>query len=253
MGKKEKRDLLQSLVDEIPLFMNKRDEYGEERAPKIGKKMKASMEVADLLGLDPVVTAGIVCGEELMRTAYGEVGKNYLRKINPNFSKTDFAKRIMEVITYGIESDEKKAILEGIERLEDRKDTTPEQKLAFMIIDGFDYADALPDQMSRTVCFVEYKNKIVYYSQDARKLVGPTIPPVKNPRSIRKPVNEKVALKSIKGAIAELKSDSSLAFDGIKEIKKGLDSDVGLAYYVLALSEDELEKIAHEHGENEIN
>ena len=188
----------QTLINSVEKYMNFKDEYNENRLIKVSKKLKASAELSRILGLKEEIVAGIIVGDELSKVDYDKTEEASIDK-ERDVCKFEFSKTIMNKILNDADELIKKAINEGIDYLEKREDKTPEQKLAFMIIDGFEYSDALKTQQARDICFINYKNRILEYSKKAGQLAGPIIPELKNPR-------EKINRKSI----SDISSNSNL-------------------------------------------
>lgn len=237
------KELYQRLIDNMNIYLNKKDDYDEPRLYKVSKKVRYVLEAASTLGLDPVVPTGIIIGEELTKTAYGAVGEEYIKSIYPGFDRVDFAKRMMNGLLDGIDSPEKEDIIEGIEHIGDRGDKTPEEKLAYMFIDGFEYSDSFDTKTKRDYCFASYKNRIKSYSLKTGELAGPVIPKNNNPRPKKRSINREHALKVLKEAHKYYKDNKSLIPEGIMKGFGDLDEDALIGCFIVALPEEELERV----------
>jgi hypothetical protein len=238
----ESKNVFQRLMNNAGEFLNKVDEYNESRLWKVSILIKYAFETAKSLGLDPAVVSGIIIGDELTRTAYLEVGERYLREKNPSFSKIDFAKRMMTGILEGTDSEKTDLILDGMERLENRNDSSPEQKLAFMLIDGHRYAEGLDTKDKRNICLINYKNRIMVYSKEKGKLTGPVVPVLENPRKAKRNIDEERVLSVLESVHQQFQNHIFVIPGNFERALEGLDKDAEIAYYMLAHPETVIEK-----------
>lgn len=239
-------ELYNRLKDNSNMYLNKIDKYGENNLSKCRTKVKAGNEIAHALSLNAYIVAGIIYGEGLMRTAFGEVGENFLREKNPNFSNVDFAYRNMLGIISEMESETSGGrILEGIRNLEERKDSKPEEQLAYLIIDGFNYADSLEKKEKRNICFINYKNKVMSQSLLNGAVTGIVIPTPQDLRQKSSSIDENRAMNILNMARIVMRNNYSMVPQSFKKAYAGLDIDTQITYYVGALSESELERISN--------
>ena len=73
-------------------------------------------------------------------------------------------------------------ILRGLSHLLPRTDETAEEKLAIMFMDAFSYADGLDTWPKRSICFINFKNRVITYSKREGRLCGPVVPVLPDPR-----------------------------------------------------------------------
>ncbi len=224
-------------------YLGKRDQYNESRLLKTAKKLKIASNVAKALSLDEDVVLGIIVGDELSRVAYGEIGEEFI-SLKSDFNKLDYTTRMTDFVLNSLPADKKKKIREGLKHISNERDTSPEEKLANMIIDGFEYADALEKGPNRDICFINYKNRILEYSKAKKELAGPVIPTIKKPRKPKKQVDSAKAFDNLNKVKMRFEKKNNLVPNEFIREFIGFSRDSINRFYTVSLSEVEIEEIA---------
>ena len=242
MGHSQKNLLYRRLLDNTGRYLNKIDEYNEERIWKASTKLKYAAETAGALGLDVTVVSGIIFGDELRRTAYGSIGERFLQEKYPGYDELDFAKRILTGILEGTDPETVNVILAGVDRLRDREDTTAEQKLAFMLIDAQNFAQKLDTEPKRSIAFINYKNQLICMSAEKKRLTGPELPVLKDPRPEKRKVDETRAVAALERVFRMFKDHELRIPDSFEGAFAGLEEAAAIACYIVCHPEKEIEK-----------
>ena len=232
MEKFDSKSTLDKMIKSINKYADKRDDYDENSGLKIAKKVKFAMQGAETLNLDPNMAAQIIIGEGLSHLAYGKLGEEYLKRIDPKFSIEDYTSRLINGILHGESKVVIDEIVTGVNRY--RKGEHREATEQFAYIKQKDYRD---------VCYINYKNKILRMSKKEKMLTGPTIPEIKQPRPKNRQVNRRKALMRINTAQRFYKEHIGAIPIEIRRAFGDLGEDKLSAYYAVTLPERELEKL----------
>ena len=243
MEKFDSKSTLDKMIKSINKYADKRDDYDENSGLKIAKKVKFAMQGAETLNLDPNMAAQFIIGEGLSHLAYGKLGEEYLKRIDPKFSIEDYTSRLINGILHGESKVVIDEIVSGVNRYRKGEHREATEQFAYMMLDGFDYADAIKQKDYRDVCYINYKNKILRMSMDAKMLTGPTIPEIKQPRPKNRQVNRRKALMRINTAQRFYKEHIGAIPIEIRRAFGDLGEDKLSAYYAVTLPERELEKL----------
>ncbi len=246
MNKIKSDAALEKMLASITKYADKRDDYDENSGIKIAKKVKFAMQGAKTLNLDSELIAEIIIGEGLSHLAYGPLGEEYLKRIDSKFTMEKYTERIIGGILYGEDKILTDEIISGANRYKKRDHRAASEQFAYMMLDGFSYADALRQKDYRDVCFINYKNKILKMSMESKTLTGPEIPEIKTPRPKNRAVNKRRALARINTAQAYYKDNINLIPIEIRRAFGDLGEDKLSAYYAVSLPERVLEKLYKE-------
>ena len=121
MEKFDSKSTLDKMIASINKYADKRDDYDESSGLKIAKKVKFAMQGASTLNLDPNMAAQIIIGEGLSHLAYGKLGEDYLKRIDPKFSIEDYTSRLINGILHGESKVVVDEIVSGVNRYRRRE------------------------------------------------------------------------------------------------------------------------------------
>ena len=170
--------LLRSMSD----YLDRYDEYGDRRLLKFAVIVKWLLETTRCLGLDDFVALGLLYGSELMRLREDTILVDPLQNDPETAARVAPVRAILREILQEADPEETARILRGLDHLLPRTDETAEEKLAIMFMDAFAYADGLDTRDKRSICFINFKNRVMTYSRREGRLCGPVVPVLPNPR-----------------------------------------------------------------------
>lgn len=234
---------LDKMLKSITKYADKRDAYDEFSGLKVAKKVKFAIQGAKSLNLDANNVAQIIIGEGMSHLAYGKLGEDYLKRVDRDFSMEEYTRRLIGAILYNENKTNTEEVISAVNRYKTDDDRSASEKFAFMMMKGFDYADSIRQKDYRDICYINYKNKILKLSAEAKSLTGPIIPDNRNPRPKTMNVNRKRALMRINYAQSYFKSHISLIPEEIRRAFGDLGEDKLSAYYAVSVSERVLEKL----------
>ena len=176
------KDGVNLLLRSMPDYLDRYDEYGERRLRKFSSVVKWLLETTRCLGLDDFVTLGLLYGSELMRLREDTILVDPLRNDPETAARVEPVRAILEEVLREADPEKTARILRGLDHLLPRTDETAEEKLAIMFMDAFAYADGLDTRPKRSLCLINYKNRVMTYSRREGRLCGPVVPVLPHPR-----------------------------------------------------------------------
>ena len=176
------KSITQILLDELGTYFSLADQYGENRMPKISRKLKYAIEISRGLHLDTDLTAAILFAEELARIDDGIVVTGILKE-DPAFEERIHQARLtMAGILEQSDAGTAAQILECLDRLADRREESAEEKLAYILSDAAEYADSLEAETDRHAWLADFKNRVIAASREEGGLSSPQVPVSENTR-----------------------------------------------------------------------
>ena len=176
------KDGVNLLLRSMPDYLDRYDEYGERRLRKFSSVVKWLLETTRCLGLDDFVTLGLLYGSELMRLREDTILVDPLRNDPETAARVAPVRAILDEVLREADPEKTARILRGLDHLLPRTDETAEEKLAIMFMDAFAYADGLDTRPKRSLCLINYKNRVMTYSRREGRLCGPVVPVLPHPR-----------------------------------------------------------------------
>ena len=176
------KDGVNLLLRSMPDYLDRYDEYGERRLRKFSSVVKWLLETTRCLGLDDFVTLGLLYGSELMRLREDTILVDPLQNDPETAARVEPVRAILEEVLREADPEKTARILRGLDHLLPRTDETAEEKLAIMFMDAFAYADGLDTRPKRSLCLINYKNRVMTYSRREGRLCGPVVPVLPHPR-----------------------------------------------------------------------
>lgn len=133
----------------LKTLLYRTDSYRESMLDKTMKKVAYTEEIAESFGFDAEVAAAIVVLRDLATPCYGEIGDNFLREIDSDYTRDGYTERLARRVLNGTESicD---TVCNGIRNVLQNQHTTPEEQIALLIQNGSEFSDSLETRVSET-------------------------------------------------------------------------------------------------------
>lgn len=160
----EDDDLMQQL-------RHKKGKYFGTQSYTTHSCLQDAIVLSKLFGCDTEVVCGIILGMDYSKPAYGEYGERFMKGIDPEYSRVQYAKDIIKKLLFGIETDKRDLICNGIEHVFNREVTTTEEQVADMVKYCYDYADRMPSTVERNMYAIKFMEKTIEKSEELGRVV----------------------------------------------------------------------------------
>lgn len=230
----------------LKTLLYRTDSYRESMLDKTMKKVAYTEEIAESFGFDAEVAAAIVVLRDLATPCYGEIGDNFLREIDSDYTRDGYTERLARRVLNGTESicD---TVCNGIRNVLQNQHTTPEEQIALLIQNGSEFSDSLETRSLASLFFSRYKDYLIEKTAKTGILTDYVIPENRMPR------REKITLSQEEKA--ERKKQLITAYqyfienmDSIPEnFKEGwgdIRNELLAAYYVVGMDDKFLTEFA---------
>jgi len=194
------------------MLQDRRDEYGDIMLPKTLKTIEGVREIANSFGFEEGTAAAIAVMEELTVPCYGAVGEEFLRQIDPAYTKALYGRRLARRLFRELPEETMETICRGLESLIACTHHTPEEKIALMIKTGRIFADSLERRGVAIIFTNQYKYFIIDKSAEAGVLTDYIIPENDLPKRDKQEKLE-AAMEHIRGKFG-CRSSTEVTFAG---------------------------------------
>jgi len=228
------------------MLQDRRDEYGDIMLPKTLKTIEGVREIANSFGFEEGTAAAIAVMEELTVPCYGAVGEEFLRQIDPAYTKALYGRRLARRLFRELPEETMETICRGLESLIACTHHTPEEKIALMIKTGRIFADSLERRGVAIIFTNQYKYFIIDKSAEAGVLTDYIIP--KNDLPKRDKLEHTQEELSRRRNILQRVYGYCLANpekvpERFREGWSGITEEILVSYYVAQLGESEIEEL----------
>ncbi len=267
----------------VQTYLNKIDRYGETREIKIARKVLCTRKICQALGLDAVLTCGILLGMELAEPAFGYIGEAFVRGFDPEFSVERLAVEQMSAVMADLVKEtadewrrqtwedanapdampgraaareatadiailghESARILDGLRHALVGTDASAEELLARMVHLAADVFDGYPTDGARSMALNIYKDRVIRMSAERKRLTEPDILPPQEPRPAKRKICVSEALAVLQAAQRYLAEDITRIPEAFRDALSEYDPQVMAAVYAVGMTEKALEKLVGE-------
>lgn len=227
--------------DTLSPLRKRGNDYGETHVITTMEKIQFAAEIAHSFGFDETIAIGIQAISELASPCYGSVGDAFLQKIDPDYTRALYGKRLAAKLLHRFDSDKIPAICSGVENVLLGIDRTAEEKIVRILNYSSDFADSLKERDIAGVFVFKYKDLIIKKTADSGKLTGHIIPPNNHPR--RAPVKYSEEELQRQASVLEKRYADCLKNPQLipEDFRRGwgdLDEKIVASYYVANGPED---------------
>jgi len=232
----------------LKVLLYRTDSYGEPMLDKTIKKIAYTEEIANSFGFDAEVATAIVVLRDLATPCYGEIGDEFLRGIDPNYTREEYTEKLARKVLNGVEvaSD---AVCNGIRNVGQNKHTTPEEQIALLIQNGSEFADSLETKSLASLFFSRYKDYMIEKTAKTGVLTEYAIPENSMPRREKPKISPEERAEKMK----QLRLAHKYFTENINKIPGSfrdgwgdISDEVLAAYYVVGTDDKFLAKFAKE-------
>lgn len=227
-------------------WINKSDDYGENRIEKIYRKLEGAQDIALFFKLDNFTLKSIILGCEISTPVFGELGEEFLKSKVPNYSRSKHARVLMEKFLSGINSPQKDKIVDGVSHVLNGEFTSPEESIVDIVNYASENTDRIASGNKQIIAYNDFIQNTIRESNKRGQLF-----PLKFPSIPEKFCREKRVLDKEK-TIKQLDKMYSFYINHPECIpasfKKGLelpDEEI-LAYYIASKSDSAVKKFNEE-------
>lgn len=140
--------------------------------------LQDAITLSEVFGCDTEIVCGIILGIDYSKPVYGEYGEEFMKKIDPNYSRIQYAKDIIKKLLVGVETDKRDPIYKGIEHVSNREVTTTEEQVADMVKYCYEYADRMPSTGMRNMYAMTYVKKVIERSEKIGRVLTLKFPEI---------------------------------------------------------------------------
>lgn len=252
MNENKRKEIIKKRVQNpelLKVLLYRTDCYGEPMLDKTIKKMAYTEEIANSFGFDAKVATAIVVLRDLATPCYGEIGDDFLREIDPNYTREGYTEKLARKVLNGVEVSTSDVVCNGIRNIAQNKHTTPEEQIALLIQNGFEFSDSLGTKSLASLFFSRYKDYMVEKTAKTGVLTEYVIPENSMPRREKAKISPKERAERMnqlrlahKYFVANINKIPGSFRNGWGDIS----DDLLAAYYVVGTDDKFLAKFAKE-------